>query len=834
MKIHHFRPFRALQSIALVSVILLTLLNVQGQSPGAGQAPAINWPRSHTYDVQHYRINVSFDWKSKSVEGETAITLRPYANGLTEIELDAGEMTINSVKLDSGASLRFRYEGNEKLFIALDRDYRALSDITLKINYKATPRFGLTFITPNQFDPDRPFQIWSQGQARTNHYWFPCYDHPNDRATSEMIATVDEKYQVISNGTLVDVKENASARTRTWHWKMDQPFSSYLISIIVGKYAEVKGDYKGIPVSSYVYPDKLEDGKVSFGKLPQMVAHFSEVLDFDYPHSKYAQTMVRDFGGAMENITATTMTDTAMHDSRASSDVSSDGIVSHELAHTWFGNMITCKDWSELWLNESFATFFESVWLERDKGKSDYFYEMHKNQQAYYQAWWQGARRPIVTLRYSDPDALFDTYAYPRGAAVINMIRFVLGEELFWKAMRHYVKKYQWQVVETQNLVQAIEEATGQNLQWFIDQWVYKMGHPEFEITSSYDSGARKLKLSIRQTQKPEGKHPWFDSPDYFTMPVDIAVTTQSGEKIHRVWIDKKEMDITLEADSDPLIINFDRGNYIIKQVKFPAGDQALAHQLLNDTDVTGRLRAAIELGRSRTDSAVKALSEAARRDSFWGVRLEATKALSPIRNSVSREALLDVVKDTDSRIRRQAVEALALFEDAQMADLYLNLIKSDRSYFVVAEAAKALGRTRSPQAYDALIATLAEPSWQDTIRAGALTGLALLKEARSLDFAFQYSKPGHALTVRGAALLLLGKAGQGNERAIETLTSALTEPSAQVRYFAAQALGELGDERAIPVLEEAVKKENTTFVRQWISYAITQIKQAARQKAKQ
>src|SRR5262249_43150899 len=256
---------------------------------------------------------------------------------------------------------------------------------------------------------------------------------------------------------------DSSGKKKTWHWKMDQPYSSYLVSIIVGEYAEVTGEFKGKPVISYVYPGQVENGQISLGKLPRMVAFFSEQTGYDYPYPKYVQTMVKDFGGAMENITATTMTDTAVHDKRAQIDISSDEIASHELAHQWFGDLVTCRDWGEIWLNESFATFMEAVWNEHEKGRDDYLYEMYNNQQAYFQAWFQGNRRPIVTKRYEDPDGLFDTYAYPRGGAVLNMLRFTLGEDRFWKAIHHYLKTNEWRNVETAQLNVAIEEATGQN-----------------------------------------------------------------------------------------------------------------------------------------------------------------------------------------------------------------------------------------------------------------------------------------------------------------------------------------------------------------------------------
>ncbi|HYP28609.1 MAG TPA: M1 family metallopeptidase, partial [Blastocatellia bacterium] len=639
--------FRRARLLALLAALSLLAGAVpQSALAQAAQAPPVKWPRSHDYDVQHYRIAVSFDWSKKSVAGETTIAFRPFRDDFKEVTVDAGDMRINSVRLARGGPLEFRYVNNEKLVIALDRAYAAGSDVAVTISHSATPKKGLTFITPNESDPNRPYQIWSQGQSEDNHYWFPCYDYPNDFATAELLATVEEKYQVISNGSLVSVQPNQQAKTRTWHWKMDKPFSSYLVSVVVGEFAEVKDQFKGTPITSYVYKDQIENGRVSFGKTPEMMKLFTGLLDVEYPFSKYAQVTTRDFNGGMENVTATTLADVYVLDRRAHMDVAhnTDTLVSHELAHSWFGNMITCRDWGELWLNESFATFFESVWIEHERGRDGYQYEMLANQQTAFQAWWQGNRRPIATKRYTNPDALFDAYTYQRGAAVINMLRFVLGDDPFWRAVRHYVKKHRWQNVETQQLVIAIEEATGQNLQWFFDQWVYKYGQPEFEISSSYD-GKNSLKLSVRQAQKADDKRPWFEAPEFFTMPVDIAITTSAGEKVHRVQVDAREKEFTFQVDSKPLIINFDRGNHIIKLVKFNRSNDDLIYQLLNDSDVMGRTLAAIELRSRRGDDVTAALGQAAARDKFWGVRFEAVKALSEVRSESSRAALTEAAR---------------------------------------------------------------------------------------------------------------------------------------------------------------------------------------------
>lgn len=812
-------------SSAVAFVFLLNTLAVFAQAPA--QPPPTQWTRSRDYDVQHYRIKVSFDWTEKSVTGETTITFKPFTDDLKEVEIDAGEMTITAVNSALGAPLTFRYVNDQKLHVTLDKACKAGQPVAITINYKATPKRGITFITPDETDKTRPYQIWSQGEAQDNHYWFPCYDYPNDRATSELFATVEDRFQVISNGRLVSVRRDAAKKTKTYHWRMEQPFSSYLVSIIVGEYAEVRDRYRNIPVSSFVYKDQVENARASFGKLARMVEFFSKKVGYEYPFVKYAQTMVRDFSGAMENITATTMTDTAVHDRRALLDSSPDSLVAHELAHSWFGNLVTCRDWGELWLNEAFASFMETVWSEHDKGRDTALYETYQNQQGYFQAWDQGYRRPMVTKLYADPDGLFDAYVYPRGAAVVQMLRFVLGDGRFWKAVNHYLKKHRWQNVETQQLVVAIEEATGQNLQWFFDQWLYRMGHPEFDIAASYDEAAKSLRLTVRQTQKPDEERRWYASAGVFTMPVDLAITTATGEKVHRLRVDDREETFTFAVDSKPLIINFDRGNHIIKRVKFERTDEDLAYQLLHDNDVMGRVRAAIEMRDRKSDIAMRALAEAAAKDPFYAVRLEAAQGLAQLQGETARAALVAAARDRDARVRRAAIQGLAEFKDAQLADLFINLMSTDQSYAVVAEAAKALGLSGSPKAFDALLAALKMDSWQESVRAAALSGLAGLKDPRGFDIALRYAAPGNSPAVRAAALALLGETATGKQGAFEALAAALKEPSLQVKFNAIAGLVALGDPRAVPLLEELARQPGLpSQLSQYIAAAAANLKE--------
>ena len=290
-------------------------------------------------------------------------------------------MTVTSVKLGGAGDLKYVMDlPNQKLRIDLGQPYQPADELTAVIEYHTngsqTRLAGLVgaalrFIKPTPEDPTRPKQIWSQGESEYNHYWFPCYDHPNDFFTSEITATVEKPLSVISNGKLLETKDNKDG-TRAFHWKIDQPHASYLTSIIVGEYTPIASDYLGIPITTYVYPSEIEEGKITTARLTEMVKFFSEKTGLKYPYAKYAQTTARDFGGGMENISATTQTDNMIHDARTELDANTDGLQSHELAHQWFGDYVTCRDWSDIWLNESFATYFQAMWDEHKLGGDDF------------------------------------------------------------------------------------------------------------------------------------------------------------------------------------------------------------------------------------------------------------------------------------------------------------------------------------------------------------------------------------------------------------------------------------------------------------------------------
>jgi aminopeptidase N len=796
------------------------------QTPRASRPfPAPRYIRDHNFDTRHVALSLHFDWDKEQLIGSETMVFKPLLKDVRTIEIDAANMTITSVKLVGGGPLQYRPDvPNEKLRIDLGKVYQPSDELTVVIDYHTNgPQSGraraagggLRFIKPTTEDPKRPKQIWSQGESEYNHFWFPVYDHPNDFFTSELTATVEKPLQVISNGKLLDTKDNKDG-TRTFHWKIEQPHASYLSSVIVGEYTPITSDYEGISIITNVYPSEVAEGKITAARLPEMVKFFSEKTGLKYPYAKYAQTTVRDFGGGMENISATTQTDNMIHDARTELDQTSDGLQSHELAHQWFGDYLTCRSWSDIWLNESFATYFQAMWDEHKLSVDDFLYsDVKTNQDAYFNAWKQGNRRPIVTKNYANPDSVFDTYAYPRGGAVLHMLRKTLGEDNWWRAINYYLHKYANQPVETEQFRIAIEESTGQSMDWFFDEWLYKMGHPIFRVTQDYDSTAKALKLKVEQLQTvdPESQFP---QVTLFQTPVEIEIGTKSGTRVERVQIlPQKEQSFTFSSDEAPLLVNFDYRGTLIKEVQFVKTTEALVYQLNSDDDVLGRVWALNQLSGRVNDAATPdaqkkpiaiQLAKAVTGDKFWGVRLEAATALANVKDPGSRDALVAATRDPNARVRARAITSLGSSKDPALASLYEQFL-NDQSYGVIRVAASALGETKSPAAFDALTKLLEIPSWRDNIKASALSGLRALQDKRAADIALRYSEGGNLPQVRAAALRLLGSVGKDNPKAFDvisgTLSRAFERGDFQLGVASAEALIGLGDPRGLAVFDQ-------------------------------
>ena len=842
---------RGLICLLLVLSAPAALQAQRQQRPTDHQLPLARYIPSHDYHTQNIKLELHFDWDHEQALGTETITLSPLLTDLRRVDLDAANMTFNSVKLASGVPLKFESDAEqEKLHITLDRAYQPNDTLNIVIDYHTngvtTARGiagfgrGLSFIKPNPDDPTRPRQIWSQGETEYNHYWFACYDHPNDFTTTEIIATVEKPLMVISNGKLLSTKDNKD-NTRTFDWKIDQSHATYLTSIVVGEYVAVEGNYAGIPVVSYVYPNDLAEGRVTTARLPEMVRFFSEKTGLKYPYAKYSQTMTRDFGGGMENISATTQTDNMIHDARFELDQTSDSLQSHELAHQWFGDYVTCRSWADTWLNESFATYFQAMWDEHSLGHDDFLYrDVKSNQDAYYRDWTRGVRRPIVTENYANPDAMFDNYAYPRGGAVLHMLRKTLGEENWWRAINHYLTKYAHQPVSTEQFRIAIEETTGQSMDWFFDEWLYKMGHPVFRVTQAYDPAAKTLTLKVKQEQKPDPNYA-YPQATFFQTPLEIEIGSASGTRVERVMVEaKEEQSFSFPVDSAPQLVSFDYGDALIKELHFDKPTDVLVYQLTRDEDVMGRMWALGQLSERRKDKSTadtenetitKAVISSLGQDKFWGIRFEAAAALQNIPGELVKKALLAATKDQSPRVRARAIQALGALKDSTLAGTFQQSL-GDESYAVIRAAAEALGQTKNAAGYDSLIKLLDTSSWRDNIRLAGLNGLAALGDKRSLDIALKYSAGGNSAQIRAAAITVLAAVGKNDPRVFPLISEALLKSASpfNAALFGAsgRALVELGDQRGVEVFDQAGQKLASPRARPLLQQLVQQLKQKA------
>jgi aminopeptidase N len=754
--------------------------------------------------VDHIALTISFDFEAKTLFGTCATTFTAIGNALDAVELDAAQLIVKRVRGAKGAPLSYSLQG-PKLRIDIPRLAPGRST-TVVVEYEARkPKQGIYFIGPDEGYPNKPVQVWTQGQDQDAHYWFPCIDYPNAKATTEVTATVPREFFVLSNGELAKVSENKQARTKTFHWKMDVPHVTYLVSCVAGRFAAKSTLVGKVPVEYYVHPGREADGERSFGKTPKMVRFFGDKIRFPYPYVKYAQIAVADFiFGGMENTTATTQTDTTLHDARAHLDFSSDGLVAHELAHQWFGDLLTCKDWSHAWLNEGFATYFEALFREFDRGADEFDYYRLELQARYRHEDSEHYRRAIVTNVFDEPVEIFDRHLYEKGACVLHMVRAQLGDELFWETLHRYVETNQRRNVETVDLIRAIEETTGRNFARFFDQWVFKAGHPEFKVRFAWDAAQSQATVSVSQTQKVDDSTPLFSTP----VTIEFGFGRGKGQRFDIVC-DQADQTFCFALKAKPQTFVFDPNADVLKTLALDVPAEMLISQLKTDDRVASRVEAARALAKDASATAVAALSAALQSDPFWGVQAEAARALGTVRGDTAFSALVAALETKNPKARRAVVTALGEFHtDAACAALE-GLLRKDASYFVEAAAAISIGRTKSARAYAVLSAALPKKeSWQETVRAGVLGGLAELGDERAIPDCLAWTAYGKPTAARRAAVAALGKLGEGKKDVREALIALIDDRSFHIRVAAIDALEALHEPAAIEPFERIATQD--------------------------
>jgi len=775
-----------------------------------------HFERDRPFAVEHLSLDLTLDFEKKSVRGTAALTLRRVDPEAKRIELDAIGFSVGSIEVD-GKRAEYTYDG-KRLQVAVPA---RLEHGILTVTYAATPRKGLYFLEPDEHVPDRPRQAWTQCQEEDARHIFPCHDKPHVKMTTEARICVPAGYTVLSNGELAARGSHAGAAI--FHWKMNDPHPSYLVTIVAGEFSVLEDkveipiaagakETRSLPLTYLVPKGREEDGRRTFARTPEMVAYFSSLTGVPYPWNKYAQVVVSDFiFGGMENTTATTMYEHILLDERAALDVTSDDLIAHELAHQWFGDFVTCRDWSEGWLNEGFATFMEHVWREKALGRDEYDYGIKADLGSYLGEAHGRYRRPIVCQDYDAPLDLFDRHLYEKGGLVLHALRTELGDRLFWTGVSRYLGRHARGIVETRDLLRCLEEVSGRGLGRHFDEMVHRPGHPEVEVELSWDEGV--LTAALKQTQSTQDH-----VPGAFELSFVLAIGEAGGAvRREKVKLAARVDTVAVPCPERPRFVVVDPDMRILGDLTVKAPADMLRAQLEHAPTARGRWLAAQALSKSDDPVTIEALARRIGDEAeFWGVRADCAEALGSIRAREAFDALQAAIGVAHPKVRRAVVSALGRFRTPAAAAALTPRALRDESYLVESEAARALGRTRQTSAFETLLDLLDRRSWAEVVAAGAVDGLAALRDDRALPHLFARTRYGHPSRVRRAATLAIPKLST-DRRAREHLEELLDDADPILRIDVVRALSDLADARSRSALRSRAEIDLDPRVRRRI-----------------
>jgi len=666
-------------------------------------------------DLIHTKLAVSFNWEKAELYGKADIILRPYFYATNNLELNARGMDIHQVALVENGNkkpLDFTYD-SLLITIALDKNYTRNDTLTIFIDYTAKPDDlktggsnaissdkGLYFINPKGEEKNKMPQIWTQGETESNSVWFPTVDASNQKMTNEIAITVAEKYATLSNGILINSELNGNG-TRTDFWEMNQPHAPYLVMMAIGEYKVVKDKWRNIEVNYYVEEAFEPYAKDIFGLTPEMIEFYSNILGVDYPWQKYHQVVVRDYvSGAMENTSAVIFGDFVYQTKREMIDGSSgEDVIAHELFHHWFGDLVTCESWSNLPLNESFATYSEFLWNEYKHGNDKAAHGLQQDLSGYLSQAKQTGPKDMIRFDYEDKEDMFDGHSYQKGGRILHMLRKYMGDEAFFASLKLYLDENKYTDVEMHQLRLACEKVTGEDLNWFFNQWFFAKGHPVLEINYEYNDSTKTQKVIVEQKQN-------FEEVPLYKLPFKIDIYANGKKETKEVVVDKVMNVFEFEASSKPDLVNVDADKMLLCEKTDNHKSTEEWAFLYQPTANYGALKmnyldkyeAISKLQKSKEEIAITTLIKALN-DEYEGIRNYALGSIKTVANAKpieTKEALIKLAKeDTNSKVRGNAIGALAKYfagEDG-VEDVFLNGI-NEQSYFVIGKSLAAISTT--------------------------------------------------------------------------------------------------------------------------------------------
>jgi len=674
------------------------------------QRPLYNEANTKKFDLIHTKLDVNFNWEKANLYGKAELTLKPYFYPQNKLILDARGMDIQNVSIlligkDSlplAKELKYDYDSLQ-LTIHLEKEYTRNDTIAIYIGYTAKPNElkeggsnaissdkGLYFINEKGEDKEKPQQIWTQGETQANSAWFPTIDSPNEKMTQEISITVEEKFKTLSNGILTHSELNGNG-TRTDFWEHTQPHAPYLVMMAIGDYAVIKDKWRNIDVDYYVEHKYEPDAKAIFGLTPEMIEFYSTILGVDYPWAKYSQVIVRDYvSGAMENTSAVIFGDFVQHTKRELIDGSAgEDVISHELFHHWFGDLVTCESWANLPLNESFATYGEVLWREYKYGDDKAAEGLQSDLATYLQEAEEGNYKNMIRFNYSNREDMFDRHTYQKGGRILHMLRNYIGDEAFFMTLKNYLTENKYTDVEMHQLRMACEKVTGEDLNWFFNQWFYAAGHPQLDINYFYDDSLKTQTVTVEQLQDLK-KAPIFKLPLKIDIYIDGKVDTKE------VVIDEVRNIFTFDVTSKPDFVNFDADKMLLcEKIDNHKTIEEWAFMYNNAPRYLDRYEALVKLAKSNEEIAINTTISALN-DKYDYIRRLAISGIKKAANTKEEEVkikLLDLAKnDTESKVRGDAIEALATYfkNDDAVKSTIINGV-SEESYYVISRSLESL-----------------------------------------------------------------------------------------------------------------------------------------------
>jgi aminopeptidase N len=753
-------------------------------------------------DIEKVSLEITPDFERRSLEGKATLIFTPIAKPLSHWALDAVDLRVSSVEATAaGAEVESWDNDDRHLTLNFKEALEPGKTYTVSITYTAEPKDGLFFRTEAMGYDAGDTQLWTQGEPQAHRHWFPSHDYPNERFKTEIRCRAPKGMIALSNGVLLSETEVPGTDLVEFHWLQDKPHVNYLVSLIVGYFEKMEDQYKDIPLAFYVPPSEKDQIANSFQDTKSIMEFFEAEIGVDYPWDKYYNVCVIDYMfGGMENTSITTLTVGTLFTDASENLRSSRGLDAHEMAHQWFGDLVTTKDWSHLWLNEGFATYYSLLYDKHKVGEDEFKLRLYNNGQGIL----NNAKDtiPIVNKSYGSPMDQFSFRAYPKGGWVLHMLRSQLGEELYRECIQTYLERNQFTSAVTQDLLAVIEELSGKSWDRFFDQWVFLSGAPELKVNYRWDSEAKRARVSVEQTQLIEEKRPLFHFPLKVRFKWDGAVEDRV------VDVDEKAEDFEFEFDSAPTLVRVDPDLELLAKIDFTPPRDLLLAQLKDETDALGRLFAMQKIARESSASSVDLMVEALNNDCFYAVRVEAAEGLGRVDSEASYNALVKSMKQEDARVRRAVVnELIKPYSDEAYAVLR-QIIESETNPDILTSVIRALGKYGKAQVREDLLRLVRTPSYHGAIASAAIQAMKSQDEpdyAEAIRWVLD-NTPGELNSRNiGSALRAMAYLSRNEEDKTDLrryLLGHIEHLNDRIRTDAIRALGDLGDSKAVPILE--------------------------------